>query len=128
MHSPVIFDLRSNTNAAAWTLFSFLLLKKILAVTQSLTREVNLILYLNELFGSMMNYSSESIEKSGCPSSRTVYPIVFDVGFVNSMFFTTCQKKIETKKYLQKKFSGTTNSFTSSPKTQLNEIGAPLGM
>jgi len=100
-YSPVIFDLRSNTKAAAWTLFSFLLLKKILAVTQSLTREVNLILYLNELLGSMMNYSSESMEKSGCPSSLTVYPIVFDVGFVNSMFFTTFQIKL-TKKISRK--------------------------
>ena len=117
-YSPVIFDLRSNTKAAAWTLFSFLLLKKILAVTQSLTREVNLILYLNELLGSMMNYSSESMEKSGCPSSLTVYPIVFDVGFVNSMFFTTFQKN--NKKYSEKVHCSCTNSFTSSPKTQLN--------
>lgn len=68
---PVMFDFKSKTSAAACTLLSFLFVKNILAVTESLTRELNFTRNLYGLFGSMTNVSSESIEKSGCPSIRT---------------------------------------------------------
>lgn len=68
---PVTLDYNSNTNAAAATLLSFLLVNVILAVTGSENLELNLTLTLYVSWGSITKDSSDSSVNSGDPSSIT---------------------------------------------------------